>query len=89
MLSGLTPIPSCLSSANQFKINFLLLYTLYNTVASYANILRDINSKLIQNEFSPLIFFHKFPFLKKKKKKFLKKHRIYLKLIIIYTTFNN
>ena len=114
--SGLMPIPSHLSSANQFKINFLLLcnaigsYT--NTLTfikcqsvenqfspvihliqcrpSYTNMLTDINSQLIQNEFSPLIFFHKFPFLKKNKiRTFFKKRVIYLKLIFIYTTFNN
>ena len=90
MPSCLTPIPSHLSSANQFKINFLLLYTLYNAVASYTNMLTDINSQLIQNEFSPFIFFHKFPFLKKNKiTTFFKIRVIYLKLIFIYTTFNN
>ena len=52
MPSGLTPIPSCLSRANQFKINFLLLY---NEIGSYANTLMFIKCQSVQNQFSPVI----------------------------------
>ena len=55
MPSGLTPIPSCLSSANQFKINFL---PLYNAIGSYTNTFTFIKCQSLQNQFSLIIQCH-------------------------------
>ena len=55
MLSGLTPIPSHLSSANQFKIDF---FTLYNAVVSYANTFTFIKCQSVENQFSHVIQCH-------------------------------
>ena len=52
---GLMPIPSCLSSAIQFKINFLALY---NAIASYANTFMFIKCQSVQNQFSRVIQCH-------------------------------
>ena len=49
------PIPSCLSIANKFKINFL---TLYSTIAFYANRFTFIKCQSLQNQFSHLIQCH-------------------------------
>ena len=44
--SRFMPIPSCLSSANQFKINFLLLY---NAIGSYVNTFTFIKCQSVQH----------------------------------------
>ena len=52
MPTGHTPIPSCLSSVNQFKINFL---PSYNTNVLHANTFTFIKCQSVQNQFAPII----------------------------------